>query len=130
MICLLMPAGFAAERHFTVTLPDNWQQAKSVQLVLNDLVTPKNKAAILRAYADGPEPVLLGSYAALAQSRDAKGTTNHPEARIDITKALHDWALASKPGKEIAVTIVPNAGLKKLPDYDWSVSSVKIETSE
>src|SRR4051812_46537775 len=114
-------------RTFDLDLPTGWKDAKDLVLVLQSLEVPADKGVVFRLYP-GRETggTTLGSVAVLAKSRTAKGTQQLETVKMNLTDEFRRWA-EKQNGSSLSIMLVPYAGLRKAPEFDWRVKEIRLE---
>ena len=111
---------------FQLRLPEKWQSASTINLVLKNVEIPQNRGVILRVYA-GSDPQSIGSVSFLGTSPQATGTRHLDRVEINLTLGFRRWATTARPGSTVKIQVKPFAGLKEDSDYRWQVNEADIE---
>jgi hypothetical protein len=117
-------------KEFVVEVPAGIDSARSVFLVLTDVRLPRKAAVVLRARlvenAGDTAELPLGSVGLLAESKDADGVAEHGFVRIEVSKRLKRWRQEHRDVGTIRIRVVPYAGARSLPDFEWSAVSAQL----
>jgi len=104
-------------------------ESRQTHLLLRDVVVPRNRAVVLRAYALGADSakIFLGTTAIPGISREATGTSTTALLRINVTTGLRRWLATSRSARKVDVEISDaGSGDSTAPRSTWSVRAVEL----
>jgi hypothetical protein len=120
-----------AARRFVVLLPDGWQHASEVRLVIEGVRVPANQPLKLRVTMvlnDGRE-IVLGSVGIPALRRGSDEIHRLPVAQLEIAGKLRQLARQEPHAQELKLDIQAVEGHNNvIRDISWSVDTVRLET--
>jgi hypothetical protein len=121
------------ETQFVLPVPEDWQTATRIRLVLDGVTVPGNvplKVRVTSKGQDGQE-VFIGSAGIEALGRDKSQARPLPILQLDVTRSLRRL-LENRVGekKTIELRIQPVDGRSNpIPGLKWSCERARLETT-
>jgi hypothetical protein len=111
----------------TLPLPARAAAASHLDLVVDQIELPRGRAAKFYVYAAGAgsPDALLGSFAVLAESRDAAGNHRVGPFRLNVTRTLRRWMDRNPDARQVSLVIKAMDGARK--PVPMTVGSVSFE---
>lgn len=130
--CAVVHADGGPQR-FTASLPENWQEATRLRLVIEGIRTPGDTPLKLRvtATADEGGETLLGSVGVEAIGPTRSESRYIRSLRMDVTRSLRRYLQNKADASTVELQIqAVDARNKPIRNLKWSVDKVRIETQK
>jgi hypothetical protein len=111
----------------TLPLPARAAAASQLDLVVDQIDLPRDRAAKFYVYAagaGGPD-ALLGSFAVLAESRDAAGVHRVGPFHVNVTRTLRRWMDRNPGAREVPLVVKAMDGARN--PVPMTIGSVRFE---
>jgi hypothetical protein len=108
LLAMASPAPTDGSIHrITLPLPERAAAAPQIDIVVGPIDLPRRRAAKFYVYAEGAgsADALLGSFAALAESRDAAGSHRVGPFRVNVTRTLRRWMDQHRDARQVPLVI-------------------------
>ena len=128
LLAMASPAPADGSIHrVTLPLPGRAAAASQLDIVVDQIELPRRRAAKLYVYANNGErpDVLLGSFAVLAESRDAAGNHRVGPFRLNVTKTLRRWMDGNPDARQVSLVIKAMDGARN--PVAMTIGSVSFE---
>ncbi len=132
MACKTVGQPESDTQRFRVDVPKQ-ADSKQTHLLLRDVVTPRNRPVVLRAYALAADnsKVYLGSTAVPGVSPDATGVTSLSLLRINVTTGFRCWLTLARSAPKVDIEISSSSGGDSAAKHArWSIRAAELVNPE